>query len=319
MLEQLLKHKYKVQVCGNIGIPVFDLDDSNMFKDEILIIECSSYMLASTIKFKPKIMIITNIYPNHLDHHLTKEHYFISKTKCLKNMVDGTIFLPRELEEDLKDYLVNKIYLDNLEEFKIVNNALYYHDNLLMNNYHQTLMGKHNLYNLWFCLKVCKLLNVTLKENILNGFSIPTFRLNKIYEDDNLTIYNDSKSTNVYSLCSALDTVNDPGSLIYWIGGGKDRNDDWSGYLDVLKNIDYAFLFGESSKRISLLLETINVPYKVYSTLDELIDELIILDKKTIILFSPGYPSTDQFSSYITRGEVFNRLINEKIRNYKNA
>ena len=73
-----------MQIGGNIGIPIFDLNDEFNFENEILIIECSSYMLANINTFHPRIMIITNIYPNHLDHHITYQHYLNSKLNSLK-------------------------------------------------------------------------------------------------------------------------------------------------------------------------------------------------------------------------------------------
>ena len=295
------------------------MDDSNNFNDEILIIECSSYMLANTNKFHPNIMIITNIYPNHLDHHLSIEHYFNSKIKCLENMNSLDIVLSQDiLKKHIDKNICQKKYLTDLTEFKVINNNLYYQDIDILNNYSNVLTGEHNLYNLWFCLKVCEILGVELTNGILNEFKKPNYRLTEIYNNSKLIIYNDSKSTNFYSLISAIESLKDRNLPIHWIGGGEDRKEDWSILCETFKLISFAYVYGENKNQIIELLEAIKIPYVKRNTLKEVIDNLV-LDENIIILFSPGAPSLDQFSSYIERGIHFDMLIEEKIKKIENA
>ena len=319
MLEHLLKQKYKTQVGGNIGIPVFDLDDSNNFDNEILIIECSSYMLADTFKFHPNIMIITNVYPNHLDHHITFDHYLNSKIKCLNNMdINDTVFSLKSLYNIIDKNNCQKIYLNDLKEFKILNNELYYREKVILNNYSNILLGEHNLYNLWFSLKVCELLKVEIREGILNNFCKPKYRFTEAFKDSKVTIYNDSKSTNFYSLIKAIESLKNRYLPIHWIGGGQDRGEDWESLSDVFQYISFAYVYGENKNRIIRVLENKKIPYIKGDTLKEVIDKLEIKEN-VIILFSPGAPSLDQFNSYIERGDYFDTVIKEKIQKNKDA
>lgn len=320
LLEHLLKNHYKTQIGGNIGIPLFDLDDTNNFNNEILIIECSSYMLASTINFHPNIMIITNIFPNHLDHHLTKEHYYLSKLKSIVNMDQNDyLLIPKELNNLVENKEVKKFFLESLNNFKLDDDKLYYFNKLISSNYSKVFSGKHNLYNLWYALKTCELLEIKILDNCLDSFIVPEYRLSKIYSDDYLTIINDSKSTNFYSLISAIESIKDLPSIIHWIGGGASRNEDWHELKEFFKNIDIAFLYGENKEDIKKVLEEEKIPFILGDTLKEVINRLVFKKEKTIILFSPGSPSTDQYTNFIERGIDFNELIFKKINYNKNA
>lgn len=276
-------------------------------------------MLASTFKFHPNIMIITNIYPNHIDHHLSFEHYLNSKIKCLKNMnICDTVLSLEKLKKDIDKNISQKKYLENLNEFKVIDNNLYYQDIIILNNYLSVLTGEHNLYNLWFSLKVCELLKIEITDGILNDFQKPKYRLTEIYNNSNLIIYNDSKSTNFYSLISAIESLKDRHLPIHWIGGGKDREEDWNDLSDVFENISFAYVYGENKNKIISFLKTKKIPFLKRDTLKEIIDNLII-EENIILLFSPGAPSLDQYSSYSERGYCFDMWIDEKIRKIKNA
>lgn len=276
-------------------------------------------MLADTIKFHPNIMVITNIYPNHLDHHLSVEHYYNSKIKCLKNMDKNDVVLTTEsLKKVIDENICQKMYLKDLHEFKVIDNNLYFQNTVILNNYSSVLTAKHNLYNLWFSLKICELLKVEIKAGMLNEFEKPKYRLTEIYNDSNLIIYNDSKSTNFYSLISAIESLKNTHLPIHWIGGGEDRDEDWFILSDIFRLISFAYVYGENKNKITKLLDKIKIPYIEENTLKEVIDKIQIKEP-AIILFSPGSPSLDQFNSYIERGSYFDIYIEEKIIKMKNA
>lgn len=318
MIEKILKTKKKIMVAGNIGIPIFDLDSSNNFKDTIIILECSSYMLANTYYFHPKIAVITNIFPNHLDNHGTLEHYVKSKLKILQNMKEDDVLI---YHESLENY--EGIINFNGQKIKIIDNDnllflkkydLYYQDKLLKKNFSKIYPGLHNILNLKFAVNCSKLFKISFNKikEAVNELTIPNFRLTKIYEKDNLIIYNDSKSTNSLSFISAINYLKTFNFVIYWIGGGKKRKDDWDQLNSTFKYLDRAFLYGENKEEIGKTLSKININYVSKNNLDEIVKSLPkTFFEPTCILFSPASQSLDQYSNYIERGNHFNELINQ--------
>src|SRR5439155_24880741 len=74
----------KTLVGGNIGKPAISLvDQSN--DDSITVLEVSSFQLETIRRFRPKIAIVLNVTPDHLDRHRTFEAYAAAKARILEN------------------------------------------------------------------------------------------------------------------------------------------------------------------------------------------------------------------------------------------
>src|SRR5271166_821614 len=67
-------------VGGNIGVPVVALIDEST-PDTWAVLEVSSFQLESTEQFHPRIAVILNITPDHLDRHGTFENYALAKER----------------------------------------------------------------------------------------------------------------------------------------------------------------------------------------------------------------------------------------------
>jgi len=78
--EILEKAGIPTLVGGNIGTPVVSLIDEGT--DETWsVLEVSSFQLESTERFHPRIAVILNITPDHLDRHGSFENYALAKER----------------------------------------------------------------------------------------------------------------------------------------------------------------------------------------------------------------------------------------------
>lgn len=317
LIKTILDTLYKVHLGGNIGIPLFDLMSEVNFENEIILIECSSYMLKDTYLFHPNIFLVTNIYPNHLDHHLNFKDYVEAKLKTIKRMKNNDILI---YHHDLKDYQQITEFQGNKQEvddknnrvLEIKNNDIFYQGHLL-----KYLKGYHNFINLKLALEVGKEFKINLDsiiDNLVN-FKAPSFRLEKIFDSDKVKIYNDSKSTNFLSLIRSLEFFKDDKSSIHLILGGLKRKEDWYELKNYLCNLKCVYVYGENRYAIKKVLDENKQKNFIFETLEETINVLQINNNETnIILFSPGAPSTDQYKNYIERGIKFNEYILKKVR-----
>ena len=80
--EILKKDGYNCYLGGNIGTPLFT-KVSEMVPDDIIVLELSSFQLMG-MKISPKISVITNITPNHLNVHSDMTEYIEAKKIYLK-------------------------------------------------------------------------------------------------------------------------------------------------------------------------------------------------------------------------------------------
>ena len=304
--DVMKKSKRDVRLVGNIGKPL--LNEINVNKKTEFVIEASSYQIDYSKYFKTDFAIITNISPDHLDRHKTFLNYAKVKFKLIKKLEEKGIAIIKKnnffLEKFIKNnYLTNKIIrISSKPEKKFIRK--------IKNNYFKNL---NNLENLNFCIKISKYLN--LKESIIlksiNSFNGLPFRQQIIFDNKNLLIMNDSKSTSFSSTVNHLKNYKN----IFWILGGIPKiGDKFVLEKKFFRNIK-AYIYGENSNFfIKILKKKIN--YKIYKNLSNLVDNLIIDikadKKKKNIIFSPASASFDQFKNFEKRGEYFNFIIKNK-------
>ena len=80
----LEKEGRKVVAGGNIGLPLIS-QCPQMTAQDIVVAEMSSFQLESVDTFRPKVAVIMNLTPDHLDRHKTMEAYGQAKANIFKN------------------------------------------------------------------------------------------------------------------------------------------------------------------------------------------------------------------------------------------
>ena len=308
LYEVLLDQKYDARLIGNIGNPA--LSEKNITKKTIFVIEASSYQLDYSKLFTSKYAVILNISPDHLERHKNLKNYIKAKFKLLVSQsIQSVAFIKKN------DLLISKkiknsnfkqtiVKVDSLKKNKILNH--------LKNKYFLSLGNKENLS---FILEIAKILKLDSKKllSTLNRFKGLNYRQQIIFENKELTIINDSKSTSFASSENLLKNLDD----IYWILGGiPKKGDQFKLSKKHCKNFK-TFVFGthykEFKKNLKNKITIINLK-NLKDTLDEIFLSIKRKKlKKNIILFSPAGASFDNFKNFEDRGLYFNKLIKKFI------
>ncbi|MCX5657207.1 MAG: UDP-N-acetylmuramoyl-L-alanine--D-glutamate ligase, partial [Candidatus Omnitrophica bacterium] len=71
-------------VCGNIGNS-FTGEIEKIKKDDLVVLEVSSFQLENIIQFRPHIAVVLNITPDHLDRYASVEDYIRAKERIFIN------------------------------------------------------------------------------------------------------------------------------------------------------------------------------------------------------------------------------------------
>ena len=315
LLYNIMKEKYKVYVCGNIGIPIFKFINMQL---DFLIVELSSYQLEYIYKFKPKYFIILNIFNHHLNHHHSFNNYLSSKLNPLKNMDSSDTLI---INEVLSRYVrrrnvVFQIFtFSNSGKSDAINedNLLIFKDKKLdVSNieFFKYDYNKENFLSLFILLSLLEINNY--KEIILDFKNLPN-RMEEVINKNDLIVINDSKSTSFNALNEGikycLKMYKDYEIVV--IMGGKIDYDEIIQNVNIIKALDdyKVYCYGENKELINKLIKC-----KIFISLKDVIENLDI-KKKLVILFSPAAQSFDQFSSYEERGETFKKLIINKLKN----
>ena len=302
--EVLLDQKYDSRLIGNIGNPV--LSEKKINKNTFFVIEASSYQLDYSKLFTSKYSAILNISPDHLERHKSLKNYINAKFKLLNSQSKDSIAFVKKNDPLIKKELKSKKFNPKIirVDLKKTNKLI----KLIKNNY---FLSSGNLENLSFVHQISTKLNLNIKKLIktLNRFKGLKYRQQTIYENKNLTIINDSKSTSFASSENLLKNLKN----VYWILGGIPKKGD---ILNLSKNHCKNFktyVFGSNYKSFKLnAKKKIKIKHLKYlkDVLDEIFSDLKNNKiKKNIILFSPAGASFDNFKNFEDRGKYFNQLI----------
>ncbi len=274
-----------VFVCGNIGNP-FTLEVEKMKEGDFVSLEVSSFQMETIQRFRPKISVILNISPNHLDRYKDMPEYIAAKKR---------IFLNQEKE----DYLV-----------------LNYDDSILRNIANECKakvvyfsQGEGLNPNQAAVLAVGLILGIG-KELILKVFEDflgIEHRMEYVARINDIQFINDSKATTTDSALWALKNINSP---IILIAGGRHKGLDYSVILEeALKKVKSVVLIGESKELIKKALGKA-FPVDSAQTLEEAVRKAYL---KALagdsVLLSPMCSSFDMFSNYEERGRVFKQAV----------
>ncbi len=315
---------YNVHVCGNVGLAFSEIIPK-LSSDSVVVLETSSFQLEYTVDFRPKVAMILNITPDHIDWHLSFENYVKAKFKICKNQSteDLTIInyddsLLKSKIQDIhstigafskekinNDKIILKCFLDD-------GDICYTEKSMesVIKKDEIKLRGTHNIMNSMAAILAVKKFNVSnsVINKVLMSFKGVEHRIELVKEINGVQYYNDSKATNYDSMYVALESFD---KNIVLIMGGKKGADNFE-TVDALINDRVKFIcaIGQSRDSISKHYKDI----KTVHSFDSL-DEAVNFAKNNslrgdYVLFSPGYKSFDMFNNFEHRGEVFKGIVN---------
>lgn len=284
ILYHLLKDKYTVHKLGNIGTPLTS-KIKEIKKGDIVILELSSFQLENTSLKFIDYGIITNISSNHLDSVFSKEIYVASKLKLIN--LSKNIYLPQEVYKNNK--IRTKYY--KIEELKTLLNQN-------LNKYNQIY------WNIGCDIALKLKISEEEIESKKDYFIMDHFRMEKVLKINGLMFINDSKATSISATNACLDVFKDKRRII--ILGGISKKENFK-YINKL-NDDIILSYGKDGYKI---FKEIGDLYfnNLYEVINYIKYHYINIDGYVIL--SPGCASFDQFSSYVERGNYFNKLLGE--------
>lgn len=301
-----------IDLGGNIGTPLFDFIKS---KNNI-IIESSSYMNEYIDEFKAKYYCITNIYPNHLEHHGSLKEYIKCKMNLLKNIGrhDYLIYnddneLVKRMVENLECYKIPFSIKNKVLGVYINKSNIYFNQKKIIDLNEIPLLGKHNLENVMASIAVCYCYDIPVADiqKGVQSFTGIEHRLEKFLKKDNVDVYNDSKATNFQAMKNAIASFKNKNLLL--ICGGEKKNDDITILDSEIDKIKKVIVCGENKEELGNYFIKKNKDVEKYDSLDEALkhkNDFFNNDIDTI-LFSPGSPSFDQFENFEARGRFFKK------------
>ncbi|OUU80161.1 MAG: UDP-N-acetylmuramoyl-L-alanine--D-glutamate ligase [Gammaproteobacteria bacterium TMED78] len=315
LLEHLFtENGIKVAAGGNLGIPALDLINKDI---EIYILELSSFQLDITDNPYSKAAAILNIYPDHLDRHITLQNYKNIKKKVFNfselavyNYDDISV---REMVEKDRNSLPfsQASYIKDGFSIKIIDGIRWYSGfgRKILPVDSLNIKGPHNESNVLAAIALASSLDREINFKSLRSFKGLPHRCELVGEKQSISFINDSKSTNVSSTIAAINSYKKP---IVLIAGGRSKGANFN-ELSKASNgkLIGAVVLGESAKDIEYSLSSI-CPVKHASSMKDAVERAWELSSNgASIILSPACSSFDMYSNYVERGDNYIRYVEE--------
>ena len=322
LVHRVLKRAGRKSVlCGNVGRSFLDaLPDID--SKSWVVLELSSFQLEDSPSFRPRIAVVLNISPNHLDRHKTLEDYVSAKERVFLNQkkTDALILnfddpVVRKMAMKAcsrvisfsKSRLQQGVFSDRGHVVVRQNGA----DVRWLRVAGFQLKGSHNLENIMAATAVACLLKLPKKsvQSALDHFTTLEHRMEPLGKIGAVQFVNDSKSTTPDSTKAAIQALRTP---IVLIAGGRDKGGDF-GRIEplLLEQVKAAVLYGEARRKIASAWKSYR-SYQLQEDFKQAVERgFSLCSPGDTLLLSPMCASYDQFHSFEERGETFKRIFEE--------
>lgn len=302
---------------GNVGTPFSSIADK-LDASEIAVIEASSFQLESAINFSPDTAVLLNISPDHISRHKTLEKYINAKSKIFLNQGEQDYIVYNEDDEiirGLTSQMVAQKVPFSLEHptdgAYISSGFVCFRGKPIVALEDMDFQGKE-LQNVLAAVSVCMLHGVSAycTASAITDFAKPKYRRERVDIIDGISIYNDSKATNVSACLCACECA---GECALILGGQRGSEDFDVLFSHMPNNVRYAVATGENSADI--ISSARNNGFENVSEcedLDKAFQTAFDFAKSEgldSVLFSPSSKSFDKFRNFEERGKAFDVLV----------
>jgi len=312
------------RVGGNIGTPAVSLVERTQ-PDNVIVLEISSFQLETIQSFHPRIAVVLNVTPDHLDRHGTLDAYVNAKARIFENQRSDD-FAVLNADDAICAGMAARtqaqvFWFSRQKEVErgawVRDGSLFFRDAAqqreIMLAAEIPLKGAHNLENVLAAVCASTLMGCPAGKirQAVRDFKAVEHRLEFVATVRGVDYYNDSKATNVDATIKALESF--PRN-IHLIVGGKDKGSDYSVLNDLLRQrVKRVYTIGAAAEKIEsqIVSPKAGGPELVHAeTLENAIRKAnAVAQPGDIVLLAPACASFDQFKSYEHRGKVFKDIV----------
>jgi UDP-N-acetylmuramoylalanine--D-glutamate ligase len=310
-----------VLVAGNIGTPLC-ANALSFPADGLVVCEVSSFQLETAESFQPRVAVVLNITPDHLDRHGTFAAYVDAKARIFANQGPSDCAVLNADDEATRALGARAhapvVWFSRQRELA---HGVFVRGGWIvarLNGHVEEicplseifLRGQHNVENV-LAATACALWTGLAPAAIraaIGRFRGVAHRIEWVRELKGVQYYNDSKGTNVASTLRALESFSE---RIVLIAGGKGKGQAWEPLADAARGrVAHALLVGEDAPKIGAALTAATIPVTQCRSLQEAVDRARALAAPgDVVLLSPACASFDMFDNFEHRGEVFKKLV----------
>jgi len=306
-------------VGGNIGTPAISLVERAL-PETVIVLEVSSFQLETIQSFRPKVAVVLNVTPDHLDRHRTFEVYADAKARIFDNQ-QASDFAVLNADDPTCVAMAARtraqiFWFSRQKEVQqgawVRDGNIFFRDASGQKEILQVseipLKGAHNLENVLAAVCAGEQMGCAPERirQAVRDFKAVEHRLEFVATVRGVDYYNDSKATNVDASIKALESF--PAN-IHLILGGKDKGSDYTVLNDLLRQrVKRVYTIGAAAAKIESQIKGVEIVHA--ETLENAIRKAnAAAQPGDVVLLAPACASFDQFKNYEQRGKVFKDVV----------
>ncbi|GJM19913.1 MAG: UDP-N-acetylmuramoylalanine--D-glutamate ligase [Phycisphaeraceae bacterium] len=295
---------------GNIGGSALDTA-SRLDARTVVVLEVSSAMLwwlaegEDGTAFGPRVAVVTNFAPNHIDWHGSADHYRACKRAILRGQKSGDAAIIAGDESSNVAVWATRPGVDRVAVRQGLAGCV--------------LPGSHNAMNGAIALAAAGAgarliagveLDADRAAAAVRAYTGLPHRLQLIHEAAGVQFFDDSKSTVPDATRLAVGAVG--AARCHLIAGGYDKGIDLAPIANLAPDLAGLYTIGATGGAIAAAANGHATPCV---TIEAAIDAILARAKPgDAVLLSPGCASWDQYAHYEARGDRFAQLARERAR-----
>lgn len=307
----------RAEAAGNCGRPLSSAGGGDPLPDW-MVVEVSSFQLECVETFAPRVAVLLNVQPDHLDRHGSMERYAALKGRIFANLRQGDTAVVRDAELERmgpclpKRCAVRTFGVSESAQYRYSNGVVRCSDwesgfelNLNGSRFDNPVTGE-TAAAAAAALDACALQRGALQAAIRDYEPLP-HRMQEVIRVSGVRFVDDSKATNLSALAAAVAVQNTPVRLI---AGGILKGEKLPEAKKVLTGrVRGVYVIGTSSEdmvrawggevacvRCGDLGTAVRRAWRDASPGET-------------VLLSPGCASFDQFENYAERGRRFAEIV----------
>ncbi len=308
-------------VGGNLGTPLIEAVHGAW---DVAVAEISTFQLEWVERFRPRIGVLLNVTPDHLDRHGTMQAYAAAKARLFAAQEPSDVAvlnrddpLVWELAPKLRARVVSIGRSDDVRgpagAFERGRQVIYRDESgeQIFSLAHGGDGGMPFIDNVLAAVATARLYGASAEaiQTVLGGFRGLPHRCEFVVEARGVRYYDDSKATNVGAVLKSLESFPPP---IVLLMGGLDKGADFAALRPrVGERVRAVVAYGRARERIATALAG-----AVSVICVDRFEEAVARCRATAlpgdaVLLAPGCASFDQFTDYAERGNCFQSLVRQ--------
>ncbi len=302
----------RAEAVGNTDVPFVDALDTDV---EVFVVECSSFRLAGTHRFRGDAAVWLNFAPDHLNWHESLASYEATKARVFGLQRDSDVAVGHAADVVVMKHLDrapgrHRTFGLANSDYRLDGTTLVGPDGPIVDTSAMLRSLPHDITNALAASALVLETGLVGPDAIataLGTFVSQPHRLEALGVHDGVTWYNDSKATTPHAAATAIRAFD---SLVL-IAGGSRKGVDLAPMATETHQVRAVVAIGDAAPDVTAVFEATTSVVQAATMADAVRVAAELARRGDAVVLSPGCASFDWYGGYPERGDDFRRLVAE--------